>query len=450
MANNMNFRRNVNMSSARPFDPCAPKAVLNGRYVVVEECGNGSFCTALRCWDMARNDYAVVKVMKTHKHSKRSIMKAVGREVSLLADIQQHEAATGVSSGCLQVLETFEQQGYIAVAMEPLGMSYVDILRINGYSSLPLPLVKQVMRQVLHSLAFLHGMGVVHLDLKPHNILAESPEMATGSALCSDGRVRNQTLPRSSAARLIDFGGSRYASDQESEYNFTTEFRSPEVILDLDTTPAADMWSFGTVLIQLYTGRLLFGRLNPERSLGDLEQLRMMQVVTGEELPPAMALLAKQYSPEMLKRVVTVKGRLYRCAAVEKAVAAAAPCVQPLAARVSAEDGALLDLLQRCLRFRPEERITAAEALNHPFFTAVQPAAAAASAPNNVPSRLPSALPGALQLLQPALATEMAIGPATGMATATPPSAGLLPDIHSPAAGVPAVPEVAAVVVVSR
>jgi dual-specificity kinase len=341
----------------------AAESVLKGRYVVIERCGEGSFSSVFRCWDVVADRQVAIKVMKAGTKTERKLLCAVQREMRMLQDIASHERSIGIPSGCLQVFDVFKDSGYVCLALESLGTSYVEYLRINGYQSMPLMLVKSVMRQVLHSLAFLHNMGVVHLDIKPHNILAERTLTASESVQCADGVVRTMELPVSSAVRLIDFGGSRYEDDTENGYSYTTEFRSPEVILDLDITTAADMWSFGTVLIQLYTGRLLFPRLTGGK-ISDLCHFSQMARVLGSPYPRDMAMEALVESDYALN-VFAENGRLFRCPEARRAP------ILTLEQRVKPEDAALLNLLKRCLRYNPAERITASEALNHPFFAAI-------------------------------------------------------------------------------
>ncbi|KAI3970395.1 hypothetical protein MKX01_024042 [Papaver californicum] len=54
--------------------------------------------------------------------------------------------------------------------------NYTDFLRKNNYRSFPIDLVRELGRQLLESIAFMHDLHLVHTDLKPENILLVSPE----------------------------------------------------------------------------------------------------------------------------------------------------------------------------------------------------------------------------------------------------------------------------------
>lgn len=89
---------------------------------------------------------------------------------------------------------------------------------------------------MLLALSSLHASGVCHQDIKPHNVLINF-----------DGTVK-----------LADFGCSLS----------TIGYRSPEIILRRKYTPASDMWSFGCMVYELFTGQQLFHCRS-----GDLDQL---------------------------------------------------------------------------------------------------------------------------------------------------------------------------------
>ena len=99
-------------------------------------------------------------------------------------------------------------------------------------------------KQILKAVDFMHGRKVIHLDLKPENIvLAENPK-----------RYDPLYQPH---LKLIDFGIARYLGDK-TRLNIgacgTLEFISPEVIKSIHASPASDMWSVGVVFFMLLSG----------------------------------------------------------------------------------------------------------------------------------------------------------------------------------------------------
>ena len=64
--------------------------------------------------------------------------------------------------------------------------------------------------------------------------------------------------PNKSGIKVIDFGSSCFEAERIYTYIQSRFYRAPEIILGIPYTPAIDMWSFGCVLAELYTGFPLF------------------------------------------------------------------------------------------------------------------------------------------------------------------------------------------------
>lgn len=98
--------------------------------------------------------------------------------------------------------------------------------------------LQSIARQVLQALAYVHGNGVIHADVKPENILIKS------FSRCD--------------VKLIDFGSSCLTSDKPGHYIQSRSYRAPECVLGCTIGPKIDIWSLGCVLYELYQGRVLF------------------------------------------------------------------------------------------------------------------------------------------------------------------------------------------------
>ena len=83
-----------------------------------------------------------------------------------------------------------------------------------------------------------HGLGIIHCDIKPENIVLDDYD--TG------------------AVKLIDFGSSCFASDRLSTYVQSRSYRAPEVVLGLEYDALIDVWSLGCVLAEAWSGYVLF------------------------------------------------------------------------------------------------------------------------------------------------------------------------------------------------
>ena len=105
---------------------------------------------------------------------------------------------------------------------------------------------------------FLRDEDIIHCDLKPENILLKSPDK--------------------SGIKIIDFGSSCFSDQKIYSYIQSRFYRAPEIITGIPYTTGIDMWSFGCILIELYTGIPIF----PGES--EKEQLSLIMQVFGK--PP--------------------------------------------------------------------------------------------------------------------------------------------------------------------
>ncbi|KAK6299780.1 hypothetical protein J4Q44_G00298130 [Coregonus suidteri] len=97
--------------------------------------------------------------------------------------------------------------------------------------------VKRLMRQILEGVSFLHRNNMVHLDLKPQNIL-----------LTSDAPLGD--------IKIVDFGLSRMVSSSQElrEIMGTPEYVAPEILNYEPISTATDMWSIGVLAYVMLTG----------------------------------------------------------------------------------------------------------------------------------------------------------------------------------------------------
>ena len=112
---------------------------------------------------------------------------------------------------------------------------------------------------MLCCLALLRENSIIHCDLKPENVLLRHPSK--------------------SSVKVIDFGSSCYKHEKVYTYIQSRFYRSPEVILGLPYDVSIDMWSFGCILAELFTGYPLFPGEN------ETEQLAYTMEMYG--VPPA-------------------------------------------------------------------------------------------------------------------------------------------------------------------
>ena len=100
---------------------------------------------------------------------------------------------------------------------------------------------------MLHGLAHLSKIKIIHCDLKPENVVF--------------------TDSTRQAVKIIDFGSACTEFKQGFVYVQSRFYRSPEVVLGLPYDQAVDMWSFGCILAELVTGRPLFPAIDEKELL---------------------------------------------------------------------------------------------------------------------------------------------------------------------------------------
>ncbi|KAG8515395.1 Mitogen-activated protein kinase 15 [Galemys pyrenaicus] len=189
---------------------------------------------------------------------------------------------------------------------------------------------RYIFYQLLRATKFIHSGGVVHRDQKPSNVLLNASCLVK---LCDFGLARSlRGPPEGPDCQAL------------TEYVATRWYRAPEVLLSCSWySPAVDMWGLGCVLGEMLRGRPLF----PGTS-----SLHQLELILDTIPPPSKEdLLALGAGPSA--SVLQHLGSRPR-----HTLDALLPLDTPPEA---------LDLLQRLLVFAPGERLTAAEALQHPY-----------------------------------------------------------------------------------
>eukprot|EP01138_Halocafeteria_seosinensis_P010159 gb/GECG01010375.1/.p1 GENE.gb/GECG01010375.1/~~gb/GECG01010375.1/.p1 ORF type:complete len:637 (+),score=62.98 gb/GECG01010375.1/:1-1911(+) len=332
--------------------------IIRNRYKVVSESGVGTFGRVLHCYDLESDTHVAIKVI-------RKIQKYIDSakvEADILRDVNAKDPDG--RSLCIRFYGEFEWRGHLCMVFEALGLSVYEYIKKNDFHPLPLYCVQAFADQTTTAVAFLHAMKLIHTDLKPENILLVSrePLRRTRRATCDENKA-SVLAPASTAAKLIDFGGATYVKEKEKTSLINTrQYRAPEVTLGVGWSTPSDIWSLGCILMEMYTGNLLF------QTRDSLEHLALMEKVLGP-FPKSLALADTKASRKYFDsrgnvRFPTSSTRQSSVKFVQKQ--------RRLEEIISPRDEVFLDLIRRMLEFDPKKRITAAEALNHKFFTKVR------------------------------------------------------------------------------
>ena len=336
--------------------------MIDGRYKVMHESGRGTFGKVLFCEDTlappSRPRLVAIKVV-------RSIPRYV-ESAEIESDILKHVnlADESLKVPIVRLYSSFRWNGHFCMVMEPLGDSLYDLVKANNYRALPLYCVQSFADQLVQAVVFMHEIGLVHTDLKLENILLISREGFHKVEKPTSERPNALTLaPRGSTQiKIIDFGGATYTHEHKSSLINTRQYRAPEVILGLGWSLPSDIWSVGCILLELYTGELLFDTHD------SAEHLLLMEKIIGH-FPKHIVKIATEGHSEskyFSHGLVRVPSRLPR-ESLRKV-----QDQRSLREIVNEKDTVFLDLVMGMLALDPAERITAREALNHRFFTSVR------------------------------------------------------------------------------
>ncbi len=296
--------------------------------------------------------FVAIKVLRAQE-----VLRAAGeREADVLKSL-----ATADPRGryhTVRLLHVFEHAGHLCLAFEALAANLKEVAEKFGKGvGLPLAAVRVYGAQLLLALGLLRRLGLVHGDLKPHNILADA----------TYGTVK-----------LADFGSSFREDAPEAEpapYVGSRFYRAPEAILGARHTAALDMWAAGCVLFELYTGEPLFAGRSNNDMLFRVQALfgRFPHKMLRKHLAHAGATGAEAHFDDALRFRRAVADPVTREPGV-KLCDFTAPS-ESLAAKLAAARAgdsrhavaAFQALLEGMLAPDPARRITPADALAHPF-----------------------------------------------------------------------------------
>jgi tetratricopeptide (TPR) repeat protein len=215
------------------------KAALADRYRIERELGRGGMATVYLAEDLKHHRQVAVKVLRPELAAALGLERFL-REIEIAAHLQHPHVLPLYDSG--------EAGGFIYYVMPYVeGESLADKLRRE--TQLPVEEAVRIASEVADALAFAHDHGVVHRDIKPHNIL-----LSGGHAVVADFGV----------ARALDAGGGERLTSSGIAIG-TPHYMSPEQgSADGKVDARSDIYSLGCVLFQMLTGEPPFtGRNAP-------------------------------------------------------------------------------------------------------------------------------------------------------------------------------------------
>src|SRR4029077_14305005 len=147
-----------------------PDTIIDGRYKVISRVGSGGMADVYLAEDQLLGRQVAVKLLHHHFAEDQECVEGCGRAASSAAGLS-HQNIVGI-------FDRGEWQGTYYIAMEYVaGRSLKSIVRESG--PLDPAVAIDIVLQILRAAQFAHKRGVIHRDLKPHNVILDE-----------DGRVR--------------------------------------------------------------------------------------------------------------------------------------------------------------------------------------------------------------------------------------------------------------------
>ncbi|CAL4145220.1 unnamed protein product [Meganyctiphanes norvegica] len=314
-------------------------------YEELNEIGNGAYGTVYRARDLVHAGRVVALKKIRISLTEEGVPVFAIREIATLKQLERfnHPNIVRLLDICQGRIEN--DRLTLMLVFEYMDQDLDKYLKRCPSPGLEPNRIKSLIHQVIEGVDFLHSNRVIHRDLKPQNILVNHA-----------GRVK---IADFGLARIYDF------NMRLTTTVVTLWYRAPEVLLSNSYATPVDVWSCGCIFAELFRRRPIF----EGRTEGD--QLQIIFDVIGtpleNEWPRDVSLLRSNFryhAPKPLQDVV--------------------PEITSDAA----------DLMQKMLKFKPDCRISALEAKNHPYFDSLRASSSGITAGSSSSSSSSSQIPG--------------------------------------------------------
>ena len=210
--------------------------ILDQRYELEELVGGGGMADVYKATDRLLQRPVAVKILHEQFQRDQEFIEKFHREAQAAARLSHPNIVNiydvGVSAG----------EHYIVMEYVP-GTTLKELIQQRGHLEPDEALA--ITREIAEALAHAHANGLVHCDIKPHNIL-----MLDGAH-----------------AKVADFGIARAVTESTMTYSGnvigSVHYFSPEQAKGTVITPKSDVYSLGVVLYEMLTGELPFTGENP-------------------------------------------------------------------------------------------------------------------------------------------------------------------------------------------
>jgi eukaryotic-like serine/threonine-protein kinase len=209
--------------------------LFDGRYRIQRKLGAGGMADVYLAEDQELGRRVAIKILNSRHGNDDQFIERFRREAKNAAALNH--------PNIVSIYDRGEAEDTYYIAMEFLdGRTLKELIVSRGAA--PINVAIEYARQILSALRFAHRHGIVHRDIKPHNVLVDG-----------EGRVK-----------VTDFGIARAGTSQMTETGSivgTAQYLSPEQARGGEVDPRSDLYSLGVVLYELLTGKTPFDGETP-------------------------------------------------------------------------------------------------------------------------------------------------------------------------------------------
>ncbi|KAG0202226.1 Serine/threonine-protein kinase [Mortierella sp. GBA30] len=258
-------------SAAKPIT----EATQVGDYVVEYEIGRGSFATVYKGYHRVTKEPVAIKSVLRSKLTKK-LLENLASEINILKGIRHDHIVA--------LVDCRETETHIHLVMEYCSqgdLSQYIKRKGDGPPSLPPPpggglhelVVRHFLKQLASALEFLRSKNLIHRDLKPQNLLLHPPSNSKEGS--------GYGLP---VLKIADFGFARSLPHLSLAETLCGSplYMAPEILRYEKYDAKADLWSVGTVLYEMCTGKPPFRAQNHVELLKRIEKAQDVIVFPGE------------------------------------------------------------------------------------------------------------------------------------------------------------------------
>jgi len=290
------------------------------RYQKLEKIGEGTYGVVYKAKDRVTGEIIALKKIRLEAEDEGIPSTAI-REISLLKELQH--------ANIVRLYDVVHTERKLTLVFEYLDQDLKKYLDVCDGGLEP-SIMKSFLYQLLRGVAYCHHHRVLHRDLKPQNLL----------------------INREGELKLADFGLARAFGIPVRSYTHevvTLWYRAPDVLMGSRkySTPV-DVWSIGCIFAEMANGRPLFAGTSENDQLDRI--FRLLGTPNTDVYPQINDL--PDYKPDF--------------AVYERPA--------NLSAMVPAMDANGCELLLHMLQYDPAQRISAQDAMSHPYFDDLSPA----------------------------------------------------------------------------